>query len=252
MKLNRKRFLALLPAAALLAACGGGGDLDDAVDVADAQVRFVHAAQTAPAVTLFRNGAAQADASNVAYPFASNYYDVESGAATWRVGTANGNAEVGTLQFDARRGSKYTLLAVPGATTPEVLLVDDPFDKGLTSDRARVRVLNGSFTAQNVDVYLNAAGTDIAAVPANFSSVAYKAAMPPSGDDSAELDGGNYLLRVTTAGTKNVIFSAPVTLTKDADWLITTVPSALAPNALKLVVVQQNNPNRQATVIESQ
>lgn len=253
MQLTRKHFLALAPAALLLAACGGGDDgIDDQLDIADPQVRFVHAAQLAPSLTLYRNDVAQADATNVGYRFASNYFDVETGAAAWRVGTASGNAEIGTLQVDTRRGSKYTLLAVPGATVPEVLLVDDPYDKGFTSDRARVRVVNGSFTAQNIDVYVNAPGTNLATVQPNFAAVAYKQAVPPSGDDAAEIEGGTYQLRVTEAGTKNVLYDASVTLAKDADWLVTTVPSALAPDAIKLLVVQTGNPARTALEIESQ
>ena len=74
MKLLQKLLMACVPLAALTAC--GGGDTADRFDVADPAVRFVHAAPTAPAVTLYRASAAQPDATNVSYRFASNYFDV--------------------------------------------------------------------------------------------------------------------------------------------------------------------------------
>lgn len=244
-------LLAAVPAL-LIAACGGDDGLDDRFNVADPNVRLVHAAQLAPNLTLYRNGAAQSDASDAGYRFASAYFDVETGAADWRVATTTGDISVGTVRFDASRGNKYTLLAVPGATLVELLVIDDPYDKGLTSDRARVRVLNTSFNAANVDVYLNAPGTNLNAVAPNFSALGYQAALPPSGADSAELEGGSYQLSITQAGTKNVIFTAPVVLTDNADWLLLTLPSSIAPDAIKVLVVQADEPSRTALEIESQ
>ena len=249
MKLTRKTFLALVPAALLLAACGGS---DDPINVADPRVRFVHAAQLAPNVTLFRNDLAQSDANNVGYRYASRYFDVETGTATWRVATAAGSAEVGTLAFDARRGHKYSLLALPGSPAVEVMLIDDPFNRGLSSNDPRVRVLHASFNAQTVDVYLTPASTNIATVQPNFSTVAYKAALPASGEDSIAFVGAAYQLRITVAGTKSVIFSAPITLANDEDWLLTTVPSSLVPNAIKVLAVRADDPSRSAVEIASQ
>ena len=251
MKLHRL-LLAAVPAL-LVAACGGGDDgIDDRLNLADPKVRFVHAAQPAPNVTLYRNDAPQADANNVGYRYASAYFDVETGPATWRVATANGNLEVGTLQFDASRGDKYTLLAVPSASAAEVLLIHDPYNRGLVTDKARVRVLNASFNAQSVDIYVNPAGTDLNAVNPNFSALGYRATLPPSGDDSAELEGGAYQLRITQPGTKNVIFNAPVTLSENADWLVVTLPDSIAPNDIKVLVVLSDDPTLTAVEIPSQ
>jgi hypothetical protein len=251
MKLLRL-LLAAVPAL-LIAACGGGDDgIDDRLNVADPKVRFVHAAQLAPNVTLYRNGAAQSDATGVGYRHASAYFDVETGAADWRVGTASGNLEVGTLRFDASRGHKYTLLAVPGATAAEVLLIDDPYNRGLVTDKARVRALNASFNAQSVDVYVTAPGTNLATVTPDFSMVGYRQTLPPSGDDSAELEGGAYQLSITEPGTKNLIFTAPVTLDDNADWLVLTVPSGVAPNDIKILVVRADDPTLSALEIQSQ
>jgi len=59
------------------------------------------------------------------------------------------------------------------------------------------------------------------------------------------LEGGTYLLRVTTAGTKNVIFSNTVDIGTNADWLIVTTPSGgtgfLTPNDIKVLVTKAND-----------
>jgi len=243
MKDSTKVLLALAPVF-LLGACGGGDDsLDDRLGLADPKVRLVHAVPLAPNVSLFRDDVAQnADVTNMPYKGASNYFDVPHASATWAVKTATSPAvDVGSVAFNADRGHKYTLVAVPDAgSLTEVVLINDPYNIGLVSDNARVRVFNASFNSANYDVYLTAAGIDLTTVAPNFASVGYKQAVPASGVDSGQLEGGNYSLRITTAGTKTVIFTAPVNLAKNADWLLTSVPGSATPDDIKVLVVQSD------------
>ncbi len=243
MKPITKLLLAVAPVL-LIAACGGGDDsLDDRLNLADPKVRMVHAVPLAPNVSLFRNDVAQAgDVTNVAYKGASRYFDVESGLARWDVLTATTPAlPVGSVTFDAQRGNKFTLVAVPNSgSVTEVALIVDPYSKGITSDNARVRMFNASFNANSVDVYLTAPTADIATLAPTFSAVGYKQAVPASGADSLEVEGGAYRLRMTTAGTKTVIFNATVTLAQNADWLLTSVPGSVTPNDIRVLVVKSD------------
>jgi hypothetical protein len=243
MKPAYKLMLALVPAL-FIAACGGGDDdADDRLDLADPKVRLVHAVPAAPNVSLFRDDVAQAaDVTNMAYKGASNYFDVSTDTDKWDVRTATSPAlPVGTVTFDARRGTKYTLIAVPNAgSVTEVALIADPYNKGITSDNARVRVFNAAFNAPSLDVYLTAPGADLATATPTFAAVGYKQALPASGNDSIELEGGNYQLRMTTAGTKTVVFSTSVGLAKNADWLLVPVPASLTANDTKVLVVQSD------------
>lgn len=243
MKPATKLLLALVPAL-FIAACGGGDDdADDRLDLADPKVRLVHAVPAAPNVSLFRNDAAQAgDVTNMPYKGASNYFDVSTNTDKWDVRTATSPAlPVGTVTFDARRGTKYTLIAVPNAgSVTEVALIADPYNKGITSDNARVRVFNAAFNAPNLDVYVTAPAADIAAATPNFAAVGYKQAVPATGSDSIELEGGNYRLRMTVAGTKTVVFDTNVTLAKNADWLLMPVPASLTANDTNVLVVQSD------------
>lgn len=244
MKSTTKFLLALAPVL-LVAACGGGGDesLDDRLGVADPKVRLVHAVPLAPNVSLLRNTGAQAgDVTNLPYKGASRYFDVDSGTAQWDVVTATTPAvAVGGVSFDAQRGKKFTLIALPDAgSVTTVSLIVDPYDVPITTDNARVRLFNASLNAPNVDVYLTAPAVDISTVAANFPAVGYRQAVPASGVNSNSLEGGTYTLRITTAGTKTVIFTTPVTLAQNADWLLTTVPGSVAADDVHVLVVKSD------------
>jgi hypothetical protein len=246
MKRRSTFLLAFLMPFVMLSACGGGDDddADDRLDVADPVVRLVHAVPGAPEVTLFRDNAAQSSqVTNLPYKGASRYFDVQSNSARWEVRTATSpELTVGDVEFNAERGRKYTLIAVPDANSlTDVVLIDDPYDKGVTSDNARLRVFNAAFNAADLDVYFTEPGVDIATATPSFASLDYKAAQPVSGDDSIETEGSTYRLRITTAGTKDVIFDATVELAENADWLIVPVPDQLAVNAIKVLVIRADS-----------
>lgn len=239
MKTLQKILLACAPLL-LVAACGGGDDsVDDRLSVADPKVRFVHAIEGGPAVGLYRNGSTIGSVDNVNYRFASNYFDVSSTAASYQVRTTVGGLPIGNnFNFDPHQGDKYTFVAYAGLLgVPNTLFIEDPYNKSLTSNEARVRVVNGSNNATAVDVYLTAPSVDIATVSPNYSNVTLGNAVPGSGADSHEYAANNYQLRITTAGTKTVIFNAPLNLSQNADLLLVTVPSGLLPGQIKVLAV---------------
>jgi hypothetical protein len=247
--------LALLPMA-VLTACGGGDDdsLDDRIGVADPKVRFVHAVPLAPNMSLFRDDVAQAsEVTNVPYKGASRYFDVESNSATWEARTATTpEVDVGDVAFEAERGKKYTLIAVADASSlTDLVLITDPYSKGITADNALVRVFNAAINTDDLDVYLTEPTQDIAVVTPQFAACGYKEAVPSSGNDSVEVDGGAYRLRITRAGTKEVVFDATVMLADNADWLLVVVPEDLGQNNIRVLVVQSDS-NVPATELISQ
>lgn len=252
-----KTLLMTLASASLLAACGGGDDsFDDRVGLADPKLRFVHAAEAAPAVTLSRNDVAQSYATNVGYRYASPYNDVSTGNNRLVVRTATGDVQIGgTRDFVADRGHKYSLFAVRDGLGADLVFVDDPFNKPLTNNDAHVRVVNGSSNAASFDLYITAPGADISTAGPTVAAVPFKQARPASGSDSIDLEGGSYQVRATTPGTKTVIFNATVALARGADWVFVSVPTSvvgtLVPNAIKMLLVRPDDPNNQALVIQS-
>lgn len=242
MNFLHKLLLAAAPVL-LVAACGGGDDsLDDRLDIADPKVRLVHAIPVGPNVDLTRNGTVVGGVTNAPYRYASNYFVVDTAPADYAVRTTTGSMQVGTINFNPTRGNKFTLVAVPGeATTANLLLINDPYDKQLTANNGRVRIVNASFNSGTVDVYLTAASVDIATVGPNFAGAAFRSAVPASTANSIDFTAGAYVLRVTNTGTKNVIFRAPFNVVTNADLLLLTLPNSLTLNDVKVLAVTSDS-----------
>jgi Domain of unknown function (DUF4397) len=238
------RFLLVAAASAsLLAACGGSDDdsLDDRADVADPKVRFVHAVPGGPNVTLQRDGVAETGATDVAYKYGSQYYDVSTRDYTFTLRTSSGDTELATSAFNADRGNKYTLVALPTDSGVELLQIRDPYDKSLTSDDARVRVLNAAANAEPFDVYITAGGADLAAATPALTALGYKQVAPDSGNNSVEIAPGAYQVRLTPAGSKTPFFDATVTAPEDGDWLLVALPDEAAANSVRLLLVRADD-----------
>jgi hypothetical protein len=236
MKNLHKLLLACIPVLGL-AACGGG-DTEDRLDVADPVVRFVHASAIAPNLTLYRAAAAQPDATNVPYKFASNYFDVDLGNNDWLVKTAAGGVTIGTEPIDPQRGTRYTIVALPASSTDSsTYLIVDPYNKPLGSSSAHLRVMNASFNATNIDVYMTGVGADITLPTATplIAGTAYKTSGPASGNDSVDIPGDTWQVTVTAAGTKTILFKGQLSFTANSDVLLLTVPDTAAPGSIKVL-----------------
>jgi len=243
MKILHKLLFACIPVMGL-AACGGS-DTADRLDVADPVVRFVHASPIAPNVTLYRGAVAQSDATNVPYKFASDYFDVDMGISDWSVKTAVGAVNVGTVSIDPVRGNRYTIVALPSSSTDSsTYLIVDPYNKPLGSSSTRLRVMNASFNASNIDVYMTGIGADITVPGANpiIAGTAYKTSGPASGNDSVDIPGGTYQVTITAAGTKTILFKGQVAFDSNKDVLLLTVPDTVTPGAIKTLVKIEGSP----------
>jgi Domain of unknown function (DUF4397) len=222
-----KLVLACIPALGL-AACGGG-DTADRLDLANPTARFVHASATAPNLTLFRGVTAQANENNAPY----------MGSSDWLVKTTVGNVTLGTEAIAPSRGQKYTIVALPTSlTTTGTYLIVDPYNKSITSNNARLRVMNASYNAANIDLYMNAIGVDITVPGVNptIAATAFRTSGPASGGDSIELSGGTYQVTITPAGTKTVLFRGQLTFGADEDLLLLSVPNSVLPGAVKALL----------------
>jgi hypothetical protein len=236
MNLAKRLLLACVPLLGL-AACGGS-DTADRLDVADPVVRFVHASPIAPNLTLYRADVAQPDATNVPYPFASDYFDIPTSNTDWSVKTSAGAITLGTEHIDAARGNRYTIVALTASSTDSsTYLIVDPYNKPLGSSSAHLRVMNASFNAANIDVYVAGVGASIAApVVPTIAGTAYKTSGPLSGDDAIDMPGGTYQVVVTAAGTKTVLFTGQVSFSNNQDVLLLTVPDGVLPGSIKTLV----------------
>ena len=237
MKPVLKLVLACAPMI-FVAACGGGDDLADRLDLADPAVRFVNASKTAGNLTLNAAGVARGDATNTPYPFASNYdFGISTSAADWTITTAVGNAPVGSkVNINPQRGTRYTLVAMdsaPGVTN--LYRIDDPYNVPLGTSSAHLRVVNASASAGTVDVYMTTGlNADISTAAPKIAAIAVNTAGPASGSNSVDIPGDTtYQVRVFATGQRtNPLFSGQLTIDKSKDVLIVTVPSVSGISAL--------------------
>ncbi|CAG2154738.1 DUF4397 domain-containing protein [Cupriavidus plantarum] len=241
---NKLTLGLVVAATALLAACGGDDGVDDRLGISKPSVRLLNTVPVGVRVDLFQNGA-PTQVSNAPYKFVSAYFDISKDNNLFQLRVAGTQTVIGQTTINGATGHKYSLIATPGSSGAELVVIDDPYDKGLTSDKARVRGFNAALNAQNIDMYITAPAIDLNSVSPTLGAISYKNANPASGSDSIYFDSGTYRLRITTAGTKNVIFdSGALTLDKNADWLITTIPvdgiGAVVPNSIKVLVAQSS------------
>ena len=228
-----KFLLACIPA--LLAACGGS-DAQDRVDVADPVVRFVDASEAAPNLTLYRDTVAQADATNVSYKFASDYFDVATSFADWSVRNAVSGATVDSASIDPARGTKYTIVALPtSAAATGIYIIADPYNKPIGSNSTRLRVVSGIYGAAPVDVYMNAVGTDIATPGVNplIAATASNTSGPASGSDSVDIPAGTWQATIATAGTKTVLFRGRIAFGDNQDILLVVLHDTSVPGRVQ-------------------
>ena len=231
MKTVRNLLAACVPAL-VLAACGGG----DSLDIAEPGVRLVHASPIATDVSLVRESDDTVIVADAAYPYASDYIDVDSGLSDWTVRTVVGDLVVDTVTIDAEHGKKYSVIVAPDSpVTNGAYLVVDPYEKPLGSDSTRLRAFNATYATGAIDVYMTAVGTNIAGPGVNplIAGVEAKTAGPASGDDSADLPAGDFQVTLAAAGTKTILFTGKLSIGPDRDLLMVVVPIVPVPGGIQ-------------------
>lgn len=226
----------------LMVACGGSNDddFDDRVDVADPKVRFVHAVPAGPSLSLRRNGVDEPNVRNIDYRGASPYYDVGTENYTFTLFSGAG-LELANTTLATDRGNKYTLVAMPTTSGVDLLSIRDPYNKSLTSDDTRLRVLHAVPGAGAVDVYLTAPGANLATLSPTIASVGYRQVAPASGNDSIGVAAAAYQLRLTESGSKTAIFDTTVQVPNNGDWLLIALPTAATVGGVQLLRVRADD-----------
>ena len=229
----KTRLHLALACAIAVAACGGSDDLSAPT------MRLVHLAPDSPRVTLYKDGDRQREADGVYYKEASNYYSTAPFDETWSVRTSSGGSTVGSVGINTHLGHRYSVVVLSTtATESSLVVINDPYDKPLGSSSTRLRLMNASPTAASIDLYMNLKSTDISAPGINpfIAGTAYRSAGPKSGDDSKDIPGGLFQLRITAAGSKTVLFSGPIDFDDDEDLLVMTVSDPSTASGLRVLV----------------
>ena len=129
--------------------------------------------------------------------------------------TADTTVTVATLPFNIGSGQDRTVYAIGGAggsAVSGVVITDD--NPAAAATETRLRIVNMSPTAGSVDVFVTAAGADLATATVRASGLAYQAASA-----YFTVAPGSYVIRAVPAGTAPANRNAAVSITSAATSL---------------------------------
>ncbi|HEY9030811.1 MAG TPA: DUF4397 domain-containing protein [Kangiella sp.] len=193
---------------------------DGATEILDANTpadfRVFHVSADAPNVDVVINDDfANPVVVDLAFPDYTDYLSVPEATYNAKVVPTGANTPVvidADLALEA--GSSYSVLAVNNSANIEPLVLADT--RRAISTEAQLRVVHGSPSAGNVDIYLIAPGTDINDVQPSLSDVPFKAET-----GYLSVAEGDYDVVVTTTGTKTAtIGPAAITLSNGGIYTI--------------------------------
>jgi hypothetical protein len=199
--MNSRRVMTILLCllSFVLASCGskGGGG-------GDAKIRIVNVIPDAAAVSV------QLDTdpplvTGLAFGALTQYLSTGGGSREFKVSANNGTSFAIDQTLSVGGGSSYTYIVYnPVASAAGALI----FESSLATPNSGMfnfRVINVAAGIGTVDVYLTPAGTDLASTSPNIANAAIGQASSFVG-----VNAGTYELRITAAGTKDVIYDTPV------------------------------------------
>ncbi len=206
-----------------------------AVEIADAatpaSLRVFHTSPDAPAVDVVVNdNFASPLVPGLAFPDFAGYVNVPADDYNVKV-TAAGNP--GAIVIDAdltlEAGQAYDVLAVDNLAAIEALVLND--DPRPVATESKVRIVHASPTAQDVDIYVVAPGTDINTVDPTFAAIPFKAST-----GYVSLLPGSYDVAVTPTGTKTAAIG-PANFTFNDGDVLTVVARDNAGGGIPLNVI---------------
>ena len=209
MRMNRVllgTFWLALSAAGLTGCNTGKGVTDPAVQFANLRIaNFIPDASGPLNVTL--DGANFA--SGVSFESVTLYQQISSGTRAIQVSVAGAANSIINISPVFTGTVNYTLVTYGSVEDPSNLVVPDTVvDPG--AGFFNLRVVNAATASTTVDVYVTAPGADLNSAAPNAAAVAVGTISP-----FINLAVGNFEIRITQGGTKNVIYDTqPQTFTE--------------------------------------
>ena len=223
-RVSRWRISGSLAITALvLAACGGGsgsGSTDTLPSSAPvksetAQVRTVNALDDAAVATL-SVGNQPVNSAGVDAPV-SEFASMADGSTVSLAATAEsssnpangagqGNSSAVSVPMTARKGDKVTVFAMGDSSSVRTMHIKQN-SSDVPADQTGVRVLHAAPRVPAVDIYVSAPDAALPATP-TIAALAFANFAPPPDQSSLKVPKGNYQIRLTAAGSKDVVFDS--------------------------------------------
>ena len=228
---NLKVLLILLVTSLSLIGCNSSSNSHDP------QLRAVHISPDAPAVDVSVDGDIVLE--DVTYRQASQFLSLVEGNRNVKILVANTTTAVIDATLDLQTDMKYTVLAANTVANIEPIVIADDIDSP-TNGFAAITAVHGAPSAPAVDVYVSAPDDDFSSLSPTLEDVPFKA---NSGE--LELPAGDYRVRVTLAGSSNVIYdSGTIALASGVEYIAIASESSggLSPIGLTILTDSDSTP----------
>ncbi len=225
---------------------GGGGASPAAASVASGastttQLRAVHASADTGAVDVRVNGAIAF--AGVTFREASSAAGVASGTTRIQINPAGTATSAIDVSVPLAQNRDYVAIAAGNSTagTPAdqtigALLIEDE-GNAPQAGNVKVRVVHGAPGVPAVNVFVTAPADALPATP-TIPAIAYRQAVPASGQRALEVSGGDYRVRVVVPGQTAAAFdSGAITLAAGTDLLLIAIPSKDSASPISLLAV---------------
>lgn len=207
-------FLTLAAVAAIgLFGCGGSDSHAET-----ASLRVIHASPNAPNVDVLVGNDVRI--AGLSY-FNSSTTSLEEGNNRIRVNAAGTSTTVIDTPLPTMKGRLYTVLAADVLATINPIVIDD-IDAGPGAGLARVRIVHGSPSAGNVDVFITTPSDPLPGVP-TLANVPFKTVSTP-----LSVPSGSYRVRITPTGTPGTVAidSGTITLGSNTSTIAVALDNA--------------------------
>jgi hypothetical protein len=140
--------------------------------------------------------------SAVAFQSLTGYQSYENTATSFSVNVTGSAASLISFSYNLAGEQPYTLVIYGTLTNPAASLLQE-VASAPTNGNIQLSVINAAINQAAIDIYVTAPGVDITTVNPNFGSVGFNGtslnlAFPPA----------TYQVRITTQGTKTVIYDS--------------------------------------------
>jgi hypothetical protein len=179
---------------------------------------------------------------NFGYKDAIGFNQVEAGARNIKADTVvtttvtTATTLLNTTQ-NLVEGRYYTVIAANTAAAIEPLVIDEDGSAPPTG-KLRLKVVHAAPSAPAVDIYVSSPTDDVTLVALSpaVANATFKTISP-----SLDIAPGDYFVRVTAAGTKNILFdSGKLSLSEGASLTLVAVEQSGATSPISLVNLNRN------------
>jgi hypothetical protein len=196
MRMFRLSLAALCMASLVLTGCSKSGSGNG-----NAQLRILNAFSEATALNV--SVASTSVVSGLPFQGLTQYASISSGTPLITVGVSGASTTLINTMYNVSSGTNYTYVVFGSLTGVSAILGNDAFsDPG--NGFFAMRVTNAAPGSGAVDVYLTAPGADLASSAPSLSNISYGV----TSVFSPIAIGTSFEIRVTTTGTKDILFDS--------------------------------------------